>query len=111
MSRECYLTGKKNLVVNSVIRRGKARADGGVGRKTTGITKRVQRANLHKKAIREKRTGQDRVAERQRPAHPRQRPPQGHRTRLSLFPGLFFLGVPAGLPFSAFILIRRNQYA
>ena len=53
MSRECYLTGKKNLVVNSVIRRGKARADGGVGRKTTGITKRVQRANLHKKAIRE----------------------------------------------------------
>ncbi|WP_414657347.1 50S ribosomal protein L28 [Deinococcus sp. VB343] len=53
MSRECYLTGKKNLVVNSVIRRGKARADGGVGRKTTGITKRVQRANLHKKTIRE----------------------------------------------------------
>lgn len=53
MSRECYLTGKKNLVVNSVIRRGKARADGGVGRKTTGITKRVQRANLQKKTIRE----------------------------------------------------------
>lgn len=53
MSRECYLTGKKNLVVNSVVRRGKARADGGVGRKITGITKRVQRANLHKKTIRE----------------------------------------------------------
>lgn len=53
MSKECYLTGKKNMVVNSVIRRGKARADGGVGRKTTGITKRVQRANLQKKSIRE----------------------------------------------------------
>lgn len=53
MSRECYLTGKKNMVVNSVTRRGKARAQGGVGRKTTGITKRVQKANLHKKAIRE----------------------------------------------------------
>lgn len=54
MSRECYLTGKKNKVVNSVIRRGKARADGGVGRKVMGVTKRTQRANLHKKTIREK---------------------------------------------------------
>lgn len=53
MSKECYLTGKKNKVVNSVIRRGKARAAGGVGRKTTGITKRVQHANLQKKTIRE----------------------------------------------------------
>ncbi len=53
MSKECYLTGKKNMVVNSVTRRGKARAQGGVGRKTTGVTKRVQRANLHKKAVRE----------------------------------------------------------
>ena len=46
MSRECYLTGKKNLFVNSVIRRGKALADGGVGRKTTGITKRHYFINL-----------------------------------------------------------------
>ncbi|KQR18751.1 50S ribosomal protein L28 [Deinococcus sp. Leaf326] len=53
MSRECYLTGKKNMVVNSVTRRGKARAAGGVGRKTTGISKRVQKANLQKKTIRE----------------------------------------------------------
>ena len=51
MSRECYLTGKKNRVVNSVTRRGKARAAGGVGRKTTGITRRVQKANLQKKAV------------------------------------------------------------
>lgn len=53
MSRQCYLTGKKNMVVNSVIRRGKARAEGGVGRKVTGVTKRTQRANLQKKTIRE----------------------------------------------------------
>lgn len=53
MSKQCYLTGKKNMVVNSVTRRGKARAEGGVGRKTTGISKRVQRANLQKKLVRE----------------------------------------------------------
>ncbi|TDE87115.1 50S ribosomal protein L28 [Deinococcus sp. S9] len=53
MSHQCYLTGKKTMVVNAVIRRGKARREGGVGRKTTGITKRVQKANLHKKFIRE----------------------------------------------------------
>lgn len=51
MSRVCYLTGKSNMVVNSVVRRGKARAAGGVGRKTTGISKRVQKANLQKKTI------------------------------------------------------------
>ncbi|WP_291425314.1 50S ribosomal protein L28 [Deinococcus sp.] len=52
MSRECYLTGKKNMVVNRVIRRGKARAEGGVGRKVTGVSKRTQRANLQKKTVR-----------------------------------------------------------
>lgn len=51
MPRRCSLTGKKNLVVNSVTRRGKTRAKGGVGRKTTGITKRVQKANLQKKYV------------------------------------------------------------
>ncbi|MXV20087.1 50S ribosomal protein L28 [Deinococcus xianganensis] len=61
MSRECYLTGKKNLVVNSVTRRGKARAQGGVGRKVTGVTKRVQRANLLKKTIRETVDGKSTV--------------------------------------------------
>ena len=53
MAKVCEVCGKGPIVVNSVIRRGKARAAGGVGRKVTGITKRVQRANLHKKAIRE----------------------------------------------------------
>lgn len=51
MSRECYLTGKKNLVVNSVTRRGKARSAGGVGRKVTGVSKRTQKANLQKRTI------------------------------------------------------------
>ncbi|UBV41790.1 50S ribosomal protein L28 [Deinococcus taeanensis] len=53
MSRECALTGKKNLVVNRVTRRGKARAQGGVGRKVTGVTRRVQKANLHRRAVRQ----------------------------------------------------------
>ncbi|WP_034387315.1 50S ribosomal protein L28 [Deinococcus sp. YIM 77859] len=51
MPRVCFLTGKKNRVVNRVTRRGRARAQGGVGRKTTGVTKRVQRANLQKKRV------------------------------------------------------------
>ncbi|MDB5046057.1 MAG: ribosomal protein [Deinococcus sp.] len=54
MSRECYLTGTKNRVVNAVTRRGEARAAGGVGRKVTGVTKRTQRANLQKKTISER---------------------------------------------------------
>jgi len=51
MARVCFVTGKKNMVVNSVTRRGKARAVGGVGRKVTGVSKAVQKANLHKKAV------------------------------------------------------------
>lgn len=53
MSKYCYLTGKKNMVVNRVTRRGKARAAGGVGRKTTGVSKRTQKANLQKRQVRE----------------------------------------------------------
>ena len=51
MARVCFVTGKKNMVVNSVTRRGKARAAGGVGRKVTGVSKAVQKANLQKKAV------------------------------------------------------------
>lgn len=46
MAKVCEVCGKGPIVVNSVIRRGKARAQGGVGRKTTGISKRVQKPNL-----------------------------------------------------------------
>lgn len=48
MSKICELSGKRPIVVNSVVRRGKAKADGGVGKKTTGITKRWQYPNLQK---------------------------------------------------------------
>ncbi|SMB91262.1 L28 family ribosomal protein [Deinococcus hopiensis] len=53
MNRERFPTGKKNTAVNSVTRRGKARAAGGVGRKATGTVKRMHKANLHKWGIRE----------------------------------------------------------
>ena len=51
MPRICVITKKKNMVVNSVTRRDKARAAGGVGRKVTGISKTVQKANLQKKRV------------------------------------------------------------
>ena len=46
MAKVCEVCGKGPIVVNSVIRRGKARTAGGVGRKVTGISKRVQKPNL-----------------------------------------------------------------
>lgn len=46
MAKVCELCGKGPIVVNSVTRRGKARAEGGVGRKTTGISKSRQLPNL-----------------------------------------------------------------
>ncbi len=51
MTKKCFVTGKSTSVINSVSRRGKARADGGVGKKTTGITKTRKYANLQKKTI------------------------------------------------------------
>lgn len=48
MSKVCELCGKGPKVVNSVTRRGKAKADGGVGRKTTGISKTRQVPNLQR---------------------------------------------------------------
>jgi large subunit ribosomal protein L28 len=46
MSKVCEVCGKGPIVVNSVVRRGKARAAGGVGRKVTGVTKTRQVPNL-----------------------------------------------------------------
>ena len=48
MSRTCPFTGKRTRVGNSVTRRGKAKYLGGVGRKTTGITKRKFRPNIQR---------------------------------------------------------------
>jgi large subunit ribosomal protein L28 len=48
MPRVCFFTGKRTSFGNSIIRRGKARHLGGVGRKITGITKRKFKPNLQK---------------------------------------------------------------
>lgn len=48
MSRECYFLGKKTRSGRSLARRGKAKYLGGVGRKTTGITKRKFKPNIQK---------------------------------------------------------------
>ncbi len=46
MSRVCYFTGKRTKAGRSIARRGKAKYLGGVGRKTTGITKRKFKPNV-----------------------------------------------------------------
>jgi len=48
MSRVCYFTGKKTRAGRSIARRGKAKYLGGVGRKTTGITKRKFKPNIQR---------------------------------------------------------------
>ena len=46
MSRVCEICQKKKLFGNRVERRGKPKKEGGIGRKTTGITRREFRPNL-----------------------------------------------------------------
>ncbi len=48
MARECFFTGKKTKFGNTVSRRGKAKYLGGVGRKTTGISRRKFKPNIQK---------------------------------------------------------------
>ncbi len=48
MSRVCKFTGKKTRVGNQISRKGKAKYLGGVGRKTTGITKRKFKPNVQR---------------------------------------------------------------
>jgi len=48
MSRVCHFLGKKTTSGNSIARRGKAKYLGGVGKKTTGITKRKFKPNIQK---------------------------------------------------------------
>ena len=48
MSRVCAFTGKKTIFGNSITRRGKAKYLGGVGRKTTGISRRKFKPNIQK---------------------------------------------------------------
>jgi len=46
MSRVCDVCGKGVSVGRQIARRGLAKSKGGVGLKTTGVTKRVFRPNL-----------------------------------------------------------------
>ncbi|MBI4570131.1 MAG: 50S ribosomal protein L28 [Planctomycetes bacterium] len=47
MARVCQITGRKTTVGNQITRKGKAKREGGVGKKTTGISKRRFKINLH----------------------------------------------------------------
>lgn len=46
MSRVCMYSGKKPQMGNRVVRRGKAKREGGIGQNVTGITKRRWKPNL-----------------------------------------------------------------
>ncbi len=48
MARVCYFTGKRTRAGRSIARRGKAKYLGGVGIKTTGVTKRKFKPNIQK---------------------------------------------------------------
>ena len=48
MARVCHFTGKKTRAGRSIARKGKAKYLGGVGRKTTGITKRKFKPNIQR---------------------------------------------------------------
>ena len=48
MSRVCHFTGKRTISGKSISRRGKAKRQGGVGKKVTGITKRKFKPNVQK---------------------------------------------------------------
>ena len=48
MANKSEICGKKTIYGNSIARRGMAKKKGGVGKKTTGITKRVFKVNLQR---------------------------------------------------------------
>ena len=48
MARECYFLGKRTRSGRSLARRGKAKYLGGVGIKTTGVTKRKFKPNIQR---------------------------------------------------------------
>ena len=48
MAWVCDYSGKRPQVGHTVVRRGKAKREGGVGKKVTGITKRRWKPNLQK---------------------------------------------------------------
>ena len=46
MSRRCEYSGKGRMLGKRVVKRGKAKKEGGVGKKITGLTTREWRPNL-----------------------------------------------------------------
>ena len=53
MSKVCEICGKKPLVGNTIIRHGLAKAKGGIGLHTTGVTKRRFMPNLQTIRVKE----------------------------------------------------------
>ena len=51
MGQQCAITGKKPVLGNKKTYRGKAKYLGGVGKKTTGISRRKFKPNLQKVRI------------------------------------------------------------
>jgi len=51
MSRVCQVTGRGTTAGRSIARRGLPKAKGGVGLRTTGVTKRKFKVNVQKKRI------------------------------------------------------------
>lgn len=48
MARKCDYSGKRPRVGKKVVRRGKAKKEGGIGQNVTGISKRRWKPNLQK---------------------------------------------------------------
>lgn len=48
MARVCQYSGKRPQVGKRVVRRGKAKREGGIGQNVTGITKRRWKPNLQR---------------------------------------------------------------
>ncbi len=48
MGRQCAVCGKAPVLGNKIVRRGKAKYLGGVGRKVTGISRREFKPNLQR---------------------------------------------------------------
>jgi large subunit ribosomal protein L28 len=46
MAKQCDICGKKPVVRNLLVQTGKAKREGGVGRRTTGLTKTWKYPNL-----------------------------------------------------------------
>ena len=48
MARVCEYSGKRPTVGHKIVRRGKAKREGGIGQNVTGITRRRWKPNLQK---------------------------------------------------------------